>query len=146
MIGVSRAGDHSGRDGGVFEASLKQRVLALRPASADSERTRIDHRLSRYPAARGSGCLTSAASDPFVIGTRDAEFRGAESAAWVVRGVEAGKNPVVTSEWSRFMVSGNLFESHQGVQPAGAGARPPPEGGNRDSGVDTRRQAEGQTR
>ncbi len=109
---------------GGFEASLEQRVLALSPQvqilSAQGSITdyaEIRNRLATVPHVNGS--------DPFIIGQAMLSS-GRGIGGVVVRGVEPD-NPVVASEWARYMVQGgleNLLKTYPPIagQPAPQGA------------------------
>ena len=107
-----------------FEQSMQERVLALSPQvqvlsmrGSIGNYTEIQQQVAKVPHVSGS--------DPFLIGQAMLSS-GRGVGGVVVRGVEPD-NPVVASEWARYMVQGglpNLLKAHNPVAPG----QPPPEG------------------
>jgi lipoprotein-releasing system permease protein len=90
---------------GGFEHSLKERVLALSPQiqvlseqGSIADWAKIQKAIAGVPGVSGS--------DPFLVGQAMLSS-GRGIGGVVVRGVEPN-NPVVRSEWSRYVVAGNL--------------------------------------
>lgn len=88
-----------------FETSLRQRVLSLSPqvqilstVGSISNYREIQSRIATVPDISGS--------DPFIIG-QAMMSSGRGIGGVIVRGIEP-QNPVVVSEWSRYMVKGGL--------------------------------------
>jgi lipoprotein-releasing system permease protein len=107
---------------GGFEASLKQRVLAL---SFQVEIVSIEGSIANYPELQQKVAAVPhvAGSDPFVIGqAMISSGRGLGGA--VVRGIEPD-NPVITSQWSRYMVEGSLADLLKAYNAAAPGQEPP---------------------
>lgn len=109
---------------GGFEASLRERVLALSPQvqilSSEGSITRY-----REIQERAATVAHVSGSDPFVIGQAMISS-GRGIGGVVVRGVEP-ENPVVASEWARYMVQGGLHNLTAAYNPPAPG-QPPPEG------------------
>src|SRR5271154_4894861 len=100
---------------GGFEASLKQRVLAL---SFQVEIVSIEGSIPNYPEVP-----QVAGSDPFVIGQAMLSS-GRGLGGVVVRGIEPD-NPVITSQWSRYMAEGSLADLLKAYNPTAPGQEPP---------------------
>jgi lipoprotein-releasing system permease protein len=109
---------------GGFEVSLKQRVLAL---SFQVEIVSIEGSIPNYSDLQQkvaavphvSGC------DPFVIGQAMLSS-GRGLGGVVVRGIEPD-NPVIVSQWSRYMTEGSLDDLLKAYNPSAPG-QPPPQG------------------
>jgi lipoprotein-releasing system permease protein len=105
-----------------FEASLKQRVLALSfqvevvssegsiPGYGD-----LQQKIAAVPHVSGS--------DPFVLGQAMLSS-GRGLGGVVVRGIEPD-NPVIASQWSRYMVEGSLADLLKAYNPVAPGDQPP---------------------
>ena len=107
---------------GGFEASLKQRVLALsfQVEVVSSEGSipnysDVQQKIAAVPHVSGS--------DPFVLGQAMLSS-GRGLGGVVVRGIEPD-NPVISSQWSRYMVEGSLVDLLRAYNPAAPGDQPP---------------------
>ncbi len=109
---------------GGFEASLKQRVLAL---SFQVEVVSIEGSIPNYHELQQKIAAVPhiAGSDPFVIGQAMLSS-GRGLGGVVVRGIEPD-NPVIASQWSRYMAEGSLADLLKAYNPA-APAKEPPQG------------------
>ena len=107
---------------GGFEASLKQRVLAL---SFQVEIVSVEGSIpnSREIQQKVAAVPHVSGSDPFVIG-RAMLSSGRGIGGVVVRGIEPD-NPVITSQWSRYMAEGSLADLLKAYNPAAPGQEPP---------------------
>ncbi len=103
---------------GGFEHSLKERVLALSPQiQILSEQGSITDWTKIQKIANGVEGVSG--SDPFLVGQAMLSS-GRGVGGVVVRGIEPD-NPVVRSEWSRYIVAGSLHDLTTGFK----GARAP---------------------
>lgn len=107
-----------------FEQSMQERVLALSPQvqvlstrGSIGNYTEIQQQVAKVPHVSGS--------DPFLIGQAMLSS-GRGVGGVVVRGVEPD-NPVVASEWARYMVQGGLPNLLKAYNPVAPG-QPPPDG------------------
>ena len=107
-----------------FERSMQERVLALSPQvqvlsmrGSIGNYTDIQQQVAKVPHISGS--------DPFLIGQAMLSS-GRGVGGVVVRGVEPD-NPVVASEWARYMAQGGLANLLKAYNPVAAG-QPPPDG------------------
>jgi len=109
---------------GGFEASLKQRVLAL---SFQVEIVSIEGSIPNYRDIQEKVAAVPhvSGSDPFVIGQAMLSS-GRGLGGVVVRGIEPD-NPVIISQWSRYMTEGSLDDLLKTYNPAAPG-EPPPQG------------------
>jgi lipoprotein-releasing system permease protein len=107
---------------GGFEASLKQRVLAL---SFQVEIVSVEGSIPKYAELEQKVAAVPhvAGSDPFVIGQAMLSS-GRGLGGVVVRGIEPD-NPVITSQWSRYMAEGSLADLLKAYNPTGPGQEPP---------------------
>ena len=98
---------------GGFEASLKKRVLAL---SFQVEVVSIEGSIPKYCDLQKTIAAVPhvSGSDPFVIGQAMLSS-GRGLGGVVVRGIEPD-NPVITSQWSRYMTAGLARRLAQGLQ------------------------------
>jgi len=103
---------------GGFEASLKQRVLAL---SFQVEIVSIEGSIPKYAELEQKVAAVPhvAGSDPFVIGQAMLSS-GRGLGGVVVRGIEPD-NPVITSQWSRYMAEGSLADLLKAYNPTAPG-------------------------
>jgi lipoprotein-releasing system permease protein len=109
---------------GGFEVSLKQRVLAL---SFQVEIVSIEGSISNYGDLEQKVAAVPhvSGSDPFVIGQAMLSS-GRGLGGVVVRGIEPD-NPVIVSQWSRYMTEGSLGDLLKAYNPSAPGA-PAPQG------------------
>jgi lipoprotein-releasing system permease protein len=109
---------------GGFEVSLKQRVLAL---SFQVEIVSIEGSIPNYSdlEQRVAAVPHVSGADPFVIGQAMLSS-GRGLGGVVVRGIEPD-NPVIVSQWSRYMIEGSLSDLRKAYNPSAPGA-PPPQG------------------
>jgi len=109
---------------GGFEVSLKQRVLAL---SFQVEIVSIEGAIPNYHDLQQKIAAVThvSGSDPFVIGQAMLSS-GRGLGGVVVRGIEPD-NPVIVSQWSRYMTEGSLDDLLKAYNPPTPGA-PPPQG------------------
>jgi lipoprotein-releasing system permease protein len=121
MIGVSALIVTLSVMGG-FEASLKQRVLAL---SFQVEVVSVDGSIPNYPDLQQKIAAVPhvTGSDPFVIGQAMLSS-GRGLGGVVVRGIEPD-NPVIVSQWSKYMTAGTLGDLLKAYNPTAPGAEPP---------------------
>ncbi len=107
---------------GGFEANLKQRVLAL---SFQVEIVSIEGSIPHYNDLEQKVAAVPhvSGSDPFVIGQAMLSS-GRGLGGVVVRGIEPD-NPVITSQWSRYMAEGSLADLLKAYNPASPGHEPP---------------------
>ena len=107
---------------GGFEASLKQRVLAL---SFQVEVVSIEGSIPNYGDLQQKIAAVPhvTGSDPFVIGQAMLSS-GRGLGGVVVRGIEPD-NSVIVSQWSRYMTEGTLGDLLKAYNPATPGAEPP---------------------
>jgi len=110
---------------GGFEANLKQRVLAL---SFQIEIVSIQGSISNYREIQQKAAAIPHVSgtDPFIIGQAMLSS-GRGLGGVVVRGIEPD-NPVMATQWSRYMVSGSLADLLK-AHSASARGEQPPQGG-----------------
>jgi lipoprotein-releasing system permease protein len=107
---------------GGFEASLKQRVLALSfqveivsTQGSIPDYREIQQKVAAVPHVSGS--------DPFVLG-QAMLGSGRGLGGVVVRGIEPD-NPVITSQWTRYMKEGALADLLKAYNPAAPGQEAP---------------------
>jgi lipoprotein-releasing system permease protein len=107
---------------GGFEASLKQRVLAL---SFQVEIVSAEGSIPNYAEVEQKVAAVAhvAGSDPFVIGQAMLSS-GRGLGGVVVRGIEPD-NPVITSQWSRYMAEGSLADLLKAYNATAPGQEPP---------------------
>jgi lipoprotein-releasing system permease protein len=107
---------------GGFEASLKQRVLAL---SFQVEVVSIEGSIPGYGEVQQKIAAVPhvAGSDPFVIGQAMLSS-GRGLGGVVVRGIEPD-NPVIASQWARYMADGSLADLLKAYNPPAPGQEPP---------------------
>jgi lipoprotein-releasing system permease protein len=107
---------------GGFEASLKQRVLAL---SFQVEVVSIEGSIPNYGGVQQKIAAVPhvSGSDPFVLGQAMLSS-GRGLGGVVVRGIEPD-NPVIASQWSRYMVEGSLADLLKAYNPVAPGEQPP---------------------
>jgi lipoprotein-releasing system permease protein len=106
---------------GGFEASLKQRVLAL---SFQVEVVSIDGSIPNYSDLQQKIAAVPhvTGSDPFVIGQAMLSS-GRGLGGVVVRGIEPD-NPVIVAQWSKYVREGSLGDLLKAYNPTAAGAEP----------------------
>jgi lipoprotein-releasing system permease protein len=109
---------------GGFEANLKQRVLAL---SFQIEIVSIQGSIANYREIQEKAAAVPHVSgtDPFIIGQAMLSS-GRGLGGVVVRGIEPD-NPVMATQWSRYMAAGSLGDLLKAYNPPAPG-QPPPEG------------------
>lgn len=107
---------------GGFEASLKQRVLAL---SFQVEIVSIEGSIPDYRDIQQKVAAVPhvSGSDPFVIGQAMLSS-GRGIGGVVVRGIEPD-NPVITSQWSKYMAAGALADLMKAYNATAPGQEPP---------------------
>ncbi len=108
-----------------FEASLQQRILALSP-QIQILSTRGSITGYRAIQSRIAKVADISGSDPFVVGQAMLSS-GRGIGGVVVRGIEPG-NPVVVSEWSRYIVRGGLGDLARDYGAAAGAEAAPTEG------------------
>ncbi|HLI78981.1 MAG TPA: ABC transporter permease [Candidatus Binataceae bacterium] len=107
---------------GGFEVSLKQRVLAL---SFQVEVVSIEGSIPKYDDLQQKIVAVPhvAGSDPFILGQAMLSS-GRGLGGVVVRGIEPD-NPVIASQWSRYMVEGSLADLQKAYNPPTPNDQPP---------------------
>jgi lipoprotein-releasing system permease protein len=107
---------------GGFEASLKQRVLALsfqveivKAGESITNYHEIQQKIAAIPRVTGS--------EPILIG-QGMLSSGRGLGGVVVRGIEPD-NPVITSQWSHYMVQGSFADLLKTYNPPAPGQAPP---------------------
>ena len=107
---------------GGFEASLKQRVLAL---SFQVEIVSIEGSIPNYSDLQQKVAAVPHVSgaDPFVLGQAMLSS-GRGLGGVVVRGIEPD-NPAIASQWSRYMAEGSLADLLKAYNPTAPGQEPP---------------------
>ena len=107
---------------GGFEASLKQRVLAL---SFQVEVVSSEGSIPDYSEVQKKIAAVAhvSGSDPFVLGQAMLSS-GRGLGGVVVRGIEPD-NPVITSQWSRYMAEGSFADLLKAYNPLPPGQAPP---------------------
>ena len=107
---------------GGFEASLKKRVLAL---SFQVEMVSIEGSIPKYGELQQNIAAVPHVAAPILSSSvKRCSVRGAGSAAWWFA-ASSRDNPVITSQWSQYMIAGSLADLLKAYNPTAAGQEPP---------------------